>query len=399
MHVNRAAIVRFGRFELDMRSRELRQGARTVRLQEQPFEILRAILSRPGDIVTREELQQTLWPSGTFVDYEHSLNAAVRRLRAALNDDADQPRYIETLPRRGYRFIAAVEGNAGSTGPPVPAAPAVRLAVLPFTVLDTSPGYDYFTDGLTEELIAQIGRAGRGHIAVIARGSSMAFKGSTDRAQTIGQALGADYLLEGSVRRDGDRVRIVVRLVDTANETALWVETYDRHLTESLSLQADVATRTARSLAVELRPRLPTRTVAPEVLLPCLKGRQKWHQRTEAGFRAAVKLFEEAIGHDPTYAPAYVGLAESLAMLANYGIVSPNDVRTLALGAVRRALELDPASADAHRALAFIHWQFEFACKEGAVRFGRVAYGRRAPSRGNRSGLSVNTAFTPSSNR
>jgi TolB-like protein/Tfp pilus assembly protein PilF len=361
MHANRDAIVRFGLFELDLRSRELRQGARCVRLQEQPFEILRAILSRPGDVVTREELQQALWPGGTFVDYEHSLNAAVRRLRSALDDDADRPRYIETLPRRGYRFIAAVEEDGARAEPLAPAVAAARLAVLPFTVLDTSPGYDYFTDGLTEELIAQIGRAGRGRIAVIARGSSMAFKGSSQRAQTIGQALGADYLLEGSVRRDSDRVRIVVRLIDTSTEAALWVETYDRPLTESLSLQADVAARTARSLAVELGARLPARAVAADVLMPCLKGRHKWHQRTEAGFRAAVKLFEEAIGHDPTYAPAYVGLAESLAMLANYGIVSPNDVRTRALGAVRRALEFDPTSADAHRALAFIHWQFEFA--------------------------------------
>jgi TolB-like protein/Tfp pilus assembly protein PilF len=360
--------VRFGPFELNGSSRELTDGTRTVRLQEQPFEILRLMVSRPGQVVTREDLQLTLWPEGTFVDFEHSLNAAVKRLRAALGDNAERPRYIETVPRRGYRFIAKVDEVAETAAP---AASPLRLAVLPFTTLGDT-GDDYFADGLTEELIAQIGLAGRERLAVVARWSSMAFKGSTERAQAIGRALGVDYLLEGSVRRDGQRVRIVVRLVETAGETSLWVEAFERQLTESLSVQADVAARVARSLAVDLRPLMSSRPVAPEVLLPCLKGRQKRHQRTEAGFREAAKLFEEAIGHDPTYAPAYVGLAESLAMLANYGIVAPNDVRSHTLGAVRRALELDPHSADAHRALAFVHWQFEFAWKPALDEYERA---------------------------
>ena len=256
--------------------------------------------------------------------------------------------------------------------PPTASVTAARLAVLPFTSLGEEDGHDYFIDGLTEELIAQIGLVGRGRISVIARGSSMAFKGSAERARAIGQALCVDYLLEGSVRRDGSRVRIVARLVEASSETSLWVETYDRQLTESLSVQADVAARTAGSLAIELRQELAPRAIASEVFLPCLKGRHRWHQRTEAGFREALKLFEEAIGYDPTYAPAYVGLAESLNMLANYGIVSPNDVRTRAMGAVQRALEMDPSSADAHRALAFIHWQFEFAWEPAIAEYERA---------------------------
>lgn len=355
-HAERAGKVRFGSFVLDVSCRELTDGTRTVRLQEQPFEILRMMLSRPGQVVTREELQHALWPDGTFVDFEHGLNAAVKRLRAALGDQAERPRYIETVPRLGYRFVATVDDAAEGAAPP---ANPVRIAVVPFTTLGET-GDDYFTDGLTEELITQIGLLGRGRLAVVARASSMAFKGSTARAQTIGRTLGVDYLLEGSVRRDGQRLRIVVRLVEAARETSLWVETFERQLTESLTVQADVAALTARSLALDLRPLMSSRPVAPEVLLPCMKGRHKLYQRTEAGFRDAAKLFEEAIGQDPTYAPAYVGLGESLAMLANYGIAAPGDVRSPALGAMRRALELDPESADVHRALAFVHWQFEF---------------------------------------
>src|SRR4029453_2619770 len=152
-------LLRFESFELDVRSRELRSGATRIRLQEQPFEILRLMLERPGDIVTREELRQRLWPQGTYVDFEHSLNAAVKRLRAALGDDADNPRFVETLPRRGYRFIA----NLNGADPIRPAAKAtrLRLAVLPFANLSEDPAQEYFSDGLTEEMIAQLGSVAR----------------------------------------------------------------------------------------------------------------------------------------------------------------------------------------------------------------------------------------------
>src|SRR5262247_376323 len=150
----RADRVRFGSFELHLRSRELRNGSTRIRLQDQPFEILRMMLERPGTVVTRDELQQRLWPNGTFVDFEHSLNAAVKRLRLALGDDADNPRFVETLPRRGYRFIGA---SASESTPRALAGPKVRLAVLPFVNLSTDDRDAYFADGLTEEMIAQLG--------------------------------------------------------------------------------------------------------------------------------------------------------------------------------------------------------------------------------------------------
>jgi DNA-binding winged helix-turn-helix (wHTH) protein len=174
-HSNR---LRFGSFELDVRSRELRNGSVVVRLQEQPIEILRLMLERPGDVITREELRQRLWPDGTFVDFEHSLNAAIKRLRAALGDDADKPTFIETVPRRGYRFIGRVPGRNEDGAPAAAGSPRVRLVVLPFSNLSDDSSQEYFSDGLTEELIAQLGPLCRGQVGIIARWSSMFFKGS-----------------------------------------------------------------------------------------------------------------------------------------------------------------------------------------------------------------------------
>src|SRR5689334_12652574 len=239
-------VKRFATFEVDLRARELRKGGIRIRLQDQPFEILAVMIERPGEIVTREELRDLLWPAGTFVDFEHSLNAAIKRLRSALGDDADNPRFVETLHRRGYRFIAAVESegqpvrNLHVVRPPMtkPAADGVttRLVVLPFSNLSNDPSQEYFSDGLTEEMITQIGRLCPGRLGVIARTSSMLFKRSGKSASEIGRELSADYLLEGSVRGDGDRVRITAQLIDTRTEVHLWVETYDRSLGETLNV-------------------------------------------------------------------------------------------------------------------------------------------------------------------
>jgi TolB-like protein len=242
------SLVHFGPFELDLSSRELKRGTICVRLQTQPFEILQMLLERRGEVVTRAELRNRLWPSGTFVDFDHSLNAAIKRLRVALGDSADNPRYIETLPRRGYRFKK--EATSDASGHAM-GAERVRLAVLPFVDLGEDER-GYFSDGLTEETISQLGCL-PSHIGVISLNSSMVFKGRSAPTREIGRSLRADYLLEGSVRRLGDRVRVSARLVDTSSETHLWMKTYERTMSDSLSVQTDVACEIARSLTVEFK--------------------------------------------------------------------------------------------------------------------------------------------------
>jgi TolB-like protein len=235
--------VRFDAFELDVCLRELRRGDTLVRLQAQPFEVLMTMLERPGELVTREALAERLWSQGTFVDFEHSLNAAVKRLRRALGDDAGAPRFVETMPRRGYRFIAACQPCAEACAPPR----RHRVAVLPFT------GGREFGDGLTDEMYLQLGALG---VDVVARASSFAFKVGACLVRDIGATLRADYLVEGSVRRQGERARIAAWLIETSGETQLWSDVYDRSLADALLVQADVATRVVSALAshIPVRP-------------------------------------------------------------------------------------------------------------------------------------------------
>lgn len=245
------SIIRFGTFELSVGSGELRKGGLRIGLQEQPLRILIALLERPGDVVGRDELFQRLWPHGTFVDFEHSLNAAVRRLRVALGDEADVPRFVETVHKRGYRFLAlgpSARGNGGHHGQMAPATVAhivrkrARLAVLPF-----GP-HDGFTDGLTEEAMTQLTQICPRTIGVIARTSVERARREGGGAAEIGRALSADYLVEGNVRRNGDRVRITAQLIESQGETQVWANTFDRLLTDELSLQAEIAEAIAKAV-------------------------------------------------------------------------------------------------------------------------------------------------------
>jgi len=354
-------ILRFGNFELDVRSRELRclkerpqgvpgDGVSSVRLQEQPLEILRLMLERPGEVITRDELRQRLWPEGTFVDFEHSLNAAIKRLRAALGDDADKPTFIETVPRRGYRFVGSVPGARAVTAAP-PSAPQVRLVVLPFSNLSDDSSQEYFSDGLTEELIAQLGPLCRGQVGIIGRWSSMFFKGSLQRAREIGDALKAEYLLEGSTRRDGSRVRITARLVEAATETQLWSETYERSTADWLSVQADVAGRVARSLLRELVP--PARAVVaprdhPRAYQAYLKGKYHWARPGDVGLDEALRWFTEAVTEAPDFAAALAALARVQVASAEYYHELPRVALAAAREAATRALAIDPSVSEAH---------------------------------------------------
>ena len=348
--------LRFGAFELDMRLRELRKGTTRVRLQDQPFEILRIMLERPGDVVTREQLRQRLWPDGTYVDFEHSLNAAVKRLRAALGDDAENPRFVETLPRRGYRFIAPLNrAEPASRQAAAVLPPRVRLAVLPFTNLSEDAAQEYFSDGLTEEMISQLGGLCRGRVGVLARWSSMVFKGTSRRACEIGEALRADYLLEGSVRREGDRLRITARLVETAGETHLWSEVYERNLGDCLSVQMDVAGRIARSLAMELTP--DERSAAAPACDPAayqayLKGRYYWNKPFDEGLNESIAFFERALAASPSFGAAHAALARAQIARAEYYHELPRVALVEAQATAARALEIDAGLYEAHLAEA-----------------------------------------------
>jgi TolB-like protein len=234
--------MRVGTFDLDLQARELCDGTTRVRLQAQPFAILCLLLEYPGQIVTRHDLQRRVWPAGTFVDFERGLNAAIKRLRAALGDDANSPVFIETVPRRGYRLIATGHAREIFTRP--------RLVVLPFSTLsDVHPGH--FSDGLTEEVIVQLGALSP-EIEIIAPWSSM-FYASPQRAREIGESLHARYLLEGSTRQEGARVRITARLVDAATEVHVWSDVYDRTTTDTLSVQTEVAGHIAHAIIQQLK--------------------------------------------------------------------------------------------------------------------------------------------------
>ena len=351
MESTEARTLKFGSFELDVRLRELRTASSRVRLQEQPFEILRMMLERPGDIVTREQLRQRLWPAGTYVDFEHSLNAAVKRLRAALGDDAENPRFVETLPRRGYRFIARLDAAAPNTVPAAPAAPP-RLAVLPFHNLSDDAAQEYFSDGLTEEMIAQLGSVSRGRIGVIARWSSMVFKGTTRRAREIGETLRADYLVEGSVRREGDRVRITARLVESASETQLWSDVYERELTDCLAVQTDVAARIARSLAMELSPSAERPAACdPAAYQAYLKGRYYWNKPYDVGVREAMGFYSRALDTSPSFGAAHASMARAHVVRAEWYHVLPRQALKEAEASASRALALDQTLYEAHLAL------------------------------------------------
>src|SRR2546427_10115363 len=283
--------VRFGAFELDQDAGELRKQGTRMKLQEQPLQMLQVLLQRPGEVVTREELQQKIWPSDTFVDFDHGINNAIKRLREALGDAAETPHYIETLPRRGYRFIGKIEGEA----------PRMRsLAVLPLENLSHDPQQEYFAEGLTEALITTLAKIGE--LRVISRTSAMLYKGVRKPLREIARELEVDAIVEGTVLRAGRRVRVTAQLIDAPKEMHLWAESYERDLRAVLALQAEVAQAIAREIRVKLTPvdeaRLAkSHPVNPEAYEAYLKGRNYCNRRPSE-FAKAIQCFQEAIAKD-----------------------------------------------------------------------------------------------------
>jgi TolB-like protein/Tfp pilus assembly protein PilF len=329
-----ASSVRFGAFQLDLEAGELRRNGIKVRLPDQSIQVLAILLDRSGEVVTRGELQQRLWPNGTIVEFEHGINSVINRLRQALEDSSDTPRFIETLPRRGYRFLVSVEKSSS-----VPQDASV--AVLPFTNLSADKENDYFSDGLAEEILNALSQVD--DLRVAARTSSFSFKGKAVEISEIGARLRVSNVLEGSVRRAGDRVRVTVQLVDARNGFHLWSERYDRQMKDLFDVQDEIARAITERLKVSLSAGVIRSTENPEAYALYLKGRQYWHHRLPASVRLAIQCFEDAIKLDPRYALAYAALADCYALLANHAWVSPNQARPPAHAAVTQAMTLAPS--------------------------------------------------------
>jgi TolB-like protein/DNA-binding winged helix-turn-helix (wHTH) protein/Tfp pilus assembly protein PilF len=414
--------IRFGPFEVDSVSGELRKHGVRVKLQEQPLQILEFLLEHPGDVVTREELRQRLWPADTFVDFDHGLYNAIKRLREALGDVADTPRFIETVPKRGYRFIGELTGNnqpaaqadpgavevsespssptlpqtktrsrktrllvlvgagslalvlfllvgfnVGGAGAHVRAAltkssPQIHaLAVLPLKNLSDDPAQEYFSYGMTDELITDLAQISG--LKVISHTSVLQYGKGTKSLQQIAGELGVDGIVEGAVRRSGDRVRITVQLIYVPQEQHLWAATYDRDLRDALTLQSSVAaaivepirSKTAASMPVARKP-----PAAPslQAMDDYLQGNYSFQRMASGagheGYEAGIKYFKKAISEDPDFAPAYVGLAQMYNV--NYDW-RPNEIEPLKRAALMKALELDPGLADAHLMMAVAIYQ------------------------------------------
>jgi len=353
LHSARAP-VRFGPFELDQDAEELRKNGIKIRLQEQPLQILEILLQHPGKVIAREELREKTWPSDTFVDFDHGINNAIKRLREALGDNAETPRYIETLPRRGYRFIGKIEREA----------PRFRsLAVLPLENLSRDPEQEYFAEGLTEALITTLAKIGE--LRVVSRTSAMVYKDARKPLREIARELEVDVIVEGTVLRAGDRVRITAQLIDPEKETHLWAESYQRHLRDVLDLHAELAQSIARQVQVKRTPQeqaqlAQSRPVNPEAYEAYLKGRYHWNRRSREGLPKGVQYFQEAIAKDAGYAAAYAGLADCLSGLSNYNFVAPDEGCGKAKKLALQALELDPSLAEAHTSLAWVHTWYDY---------------------------------------
>lgn len=353
------ATLRFGEFELSDGGELSRAGAR-VPLQEQPLKVLAALLAAPGEVVSREQLRDELWPQGVHVDFEHGLNTAVRRLREALGDTADTPRFIATLARRGYRFVGRVERLPHAAGR------RRAVAVLPFLDLTGEAGQAYFCDGITEDIITALSRVRA--LKVISRTSAMQFRGAHRNLRDVAAALRAEMLVEGSVRRAGDRVRISARLVDGRTDVQLWAETYDREITDIFGIQQDVALQVADALALDvpLAERAQIRRPATrdvEAYRLYLQGRHCLLQFTEPGIRQGIDYFERAATRDGAYALPHAGIGFAYMTLGaghGAGTLPPREALRRARAAIDQALAIDPLLGDAHGVDACLKFMYDF---------------------------------------
>jgi TolB-like protein/DNA-binding winged helix-turn-helix (wHTH) protein/Flp pilus assembly protein TadD len=430
------SVVRFGTFEVSLQSGEVRKSGLRIRVQQQPMKLLEVLLERPGAVITREELRSRVWPNESFGDFDQALNIAIGKLRSALGDSAENPRFIETLPKRGYRFIADVsvvdadahpkkqpESAAGLSGRerkaepenelqggglaiapkhrvwllrPIIAALAVvlslsilsvwrfrsrggaptgirSLAVLPLENLSGEASQNYFADGMTDELITDLAQISA--LRIISRTSVMTYKGARKPLPQIASELNVDAVVEGSVLRSGDQVRITAQLIEASTDKHLWSQSYEGELRDTLALQSRVASAIAEQIRINVTPQEQaalrnTKVVKPEAYESFLKGRYFWNKRTAGGLKAALAYFKQAIDEDPKYAQAYSGLADTYALLGDwqYAVMTPKEAFPEAKKAALKALEMDSTLGEAHNSLAFVldgfDWNFDVAGNE-----------------------------------
>jgi TolB-like protein/DNA-binding winged helix-turn-helix (wHTH) protein/Flp pilus assembly protein TadD len=436
-----ARAIRFGIFELDLRSGELQKMGRKIRLEGQPVQVLICLLENSGELVTREELHGKLWPADTYVNFENGLNAAVKRLRQALSDSADNPRFVETLPRRGYRFIAPIQivplsGEVPAVSAPSPVSgesataelaegtdqeqvdpserpvvheqqrwplawktlglvlllmlgisaaflitrPGTRprptiesLAVLPLENLSGDASQDYFSDGMTDALITELGQIS--NLRVISRTSAMAYKGTHRTLPQIARELNVDAVVEGAVLRSGSRVRITAQFIIAVTDKQLWAKSYEGDVRDTLTLQSQIARAIAEQIRMEFTPHEQAvlnnvKKVNTEAYEAYLKGRYFWNKRTADGLSKAIDYFNEAIQRKPDYAQAFAGLADSYALAGDwkYALLAPREAYPKAKAAATKAIALDGTLGEAHISLAFcldnFDWDWDSAGRE-----------------------------------
>ncbi|HZZ40874.1 MAG TPA: winged helix-turn-helix domain-containing protein [Acidobacteriaceae bacterium] len=420
--------LRFDGFELDLRAGELRRQGVRLRLRGQPLLVLEILLERAGDVVTREELQGRIWPADTFVDFDHSLHNAIARIREVLGDSAEKPRYIETLPRRGYRYIGSLEEiqspelaaengehrrqaphaviNPEQKSGLVPvrgalfmivilalglaalttwrymsakaASPPMRsIAVLPFSNLSGNPSEEYFADGMTDQLITDLAKIGS--LRVISRTSVMQYKGAKKSLPEIARELNADAIVEGSVIRSGQRVRVTAQLLQGSADRHLWAETYDRDPVDILKLQSEVADAIAQQVRAEITPAQKAQihragAVDPGAYDSYIKGRIYFtteYTKPES-LRKAQHLFQDAIAKDQNFGLAYAGLADTYVYLAFAGALPREEASRSARKALARALELDDTIGEAYDTLGVLSWQFDWDWEAADRAFNRA---------------------------
>ena len=348
-------VLEFGCFQLDVTTSELRKEGKRVRLQPQPVKVLALLASNAGSLVTREQIRAQIWSGDTFVDFEQGLNHCIAQIRTALDDRARPPHYIETLQRRGYRFVAPVRNTARTPE----AAAKTLLAVLPFENLSGDSDQEFFSDGLTEEMITELGRVNPQRLGVIARTSAMRYKGRSHSIDQVARELGVSYILEGSVRCGAGRVRVAAKLIQASDQSNIWSQAFDRGLGDMLALQSELATSIAHAIQVRLAPAGEKRFASPRLIAPAayelyLKGRYLWNQRTREALDDGVRCFEQAIDLDPDYAAAYAGLADVHLTRLDYNYLLPRDAFSLVNKAVLEALRLDDTLADPHTSLGHV---------------------------------------------